>query len=118
MLDILLDLIDGAIDFFADNGAEIVAGTAEIIGTGLLIAGAIWVANLTVDTISRELSSRQELKNKGAKNAVVEFIRNNDSYVEIDLAVLNAANQQVGKVKVKGQNARGLKVGDKLPLNC
>ena len=115
MLDLLLelggDLIEGIADFFTSEGI------AEVLGTGLLISGAIIVTELTVDSIQSELRQRQELKGKGVTQAIItDFFRNNDGYTEISLAALNAKNQQVGTVKMKARTSSGIKKGDKISL--
>lgn len=114
MFDLLLelggDLIEGIVDIFTGDGI------AEVIGTSLLISGAIMVAELTVDSIQSELKRRQELKGKGVTQAIItDFVRNN-GYTEISLAALNAKNQQVGTVKMKARFSSGIKKGDKISL--
>lgn len=114
MLDLLLelggDLIEGITDFFSGDSI------AEVLGTGLLITGAIMVTELTVDTIQSELKRRQELKGKGVTQAIItDFVRSN-GYTEISLAALNAKNQQVGTVKMKARSSSGIKKGDKIRL--
>lgn len=118
MLEWLIDIIG---DLF-ESGAEVIEEVAssidisEVISTGLLIAGAITVANLTEQTIRNELKNRQELKNKGVTSAVItDFIQNN-GYTEVTLAALNTNNQQVGTVKMKAQSSSGIKKGDKIKL--
>lgn len=112
--DFLGDLFESGTDFVGDLVSSVDIG--EVISTGLLIAGAITVANLTESVIRNELNKRQELKNKGITSAVItDFIQNN-GYAEVTLAALNANNQQVGTVKMKAKSSSGIKKGDKIVL--
>lgn len=112
--DFLGDLFESGADFVGDLVSSVDIG--EVISTGLLIAGAITVANLTESEIRKELNKRQELKNKGVTSAVItDFIQNN-GYAEVTLAALNANNQQVGTVKMKAKSSSGIKKGDKIVL--
>lgn len=112
--DFLGDLFESSAEAVGDLVSSIDIG--EVISTGLLIAGAITVANLTESAIRNELNKRQELKNKGVTSAVItDFIQNN-GYAEVTLAALNANNQQVGTVKMKAKSSSGIKKGDKIVL--
>lgn len=122
MLDWLLEVAGDFLGDLFDSGAEVVGDLVssvdigEVISTGLLIAGAITVANLTESAIRNELNKRQELKNKGVTSAVItDFIQNN-GYAEVTLAALNANNQQVGTVKMKAKSSSGINKGDKIVL--
>lgn len=112
--DFLSDLFEGGGEVVGDLVSSIDIG--EVLSTGLLIAGAITVANLTESAIRNELKNRQELKNKGVTSAVItDFIQNN-GYTEISLAALNGNNQQVGTVKMRATSSSGIKKGDKIRL--
>ena len=120
MLEWLLEVVGDFLGDLFESGAEVVGDLVssvdigEVISTGLLIAGAITVANLTESAIRNELNKRQELKNKGVTSAVItDFIQNN-GYAEVTLAALNANNQQVGTMKAKSSS--GIKKGDKIVL--
>lgn len=122
MLEWLLEVAGDFLGDLFESGAEVVGDLVssvdigEVISTGLLIAGAITVANLTESAIRNELNKRQELKNKGVTSAVItDFIQNN-GYAEVTLAALNANNQQVGTVKMKAKSSSGIKIGDKIVL--
>lgn len=122
MLEWLLEIVGDFLGDLFESGAEVVGDLVssvdigEVISTGLLIAGAITVANLTESAIRNELNKRQELKNKGVTSAVItDFIQNN-GYAEVTLAALNANNQQVGTVKMKAKSSSGIKKGDKIVL--
>lgn len=122
MLEWLLEVAGDFLGDLFESGAEAVGDLVssidigEVISTGLLIAGAITVANLTESAIRNELNKRQELKNKGVTSAVItDFIQNN-GYAEVTLAALNANNQQVGTVKMKAKSSSGIKKGDKIVL--
>ncbi|MBE6336931.1 MAG: hypothetical protein E7066_09700 [Lentimicrobiaceae bacterium] len=122
MLEWLLEVAGDFLGDLFESGAEVVGDLVssvdigEVISTGLLIAGAITVANLTESAIRNELNKRQELKNKGVTSAVItDFIQNN-GYAEVTLAALNANNQQVGTVKMKAKSSSGIKKGDKIVL--
>lgn len=122
MLEWLLEVVGDFLGDLFESGAEVVGDLVssvdigEVISTGLLIAGAITVANLTESAIRNELNKRQELKNKGVTSAVItDFIQNN-GYAEVTLAALNANNQQVGTVKMKAKSSSGIKKGDKIVL--
>lgn len=122
MLEWILEVVGDFLGDLFESGAEVVGdlvssvGIGEVISTGLLIAGAITVANLTESAIRNELNKRQELKNKGVTSAVItDFIQNN-GYAEVTLAALNANNQQVGTVKMKAKSSSGIKKGDKIVL--
>ena len=122
MLEWLLEVAGDFLGDLFESGAEVVGDLessvdiGEVISTGLLIAGAITVANLTESAIRNELNKRQELKNKGVTSAVItDFIQNN-GYAEVTLAALNANNQQVGTVKMKAKSSSGIKKGDKIVL--
>ena len=122
MLEWLLEVAGEFLGDLFESGAEVVGelvssiDIGEVISTGLLIAGAITVASLTESAIRNELKNRQELKNKGVTSAVItDFIQSN-GYVEVDLAALNANNQQVGTVKMRAKSASGIKKGDKIRL--
>lgn len=119
----ILELLEFVGDFLGDvfeDGAELIedvvssVGIDEVISTGLLIAGAITVVNLTEASIRNELKNRPELKNHGVTSAVItDFLQNNGSIV-VTLAALNATNQQVGTVKMKAKTSSGIKKGDKI----
>lgn len=112
--DFLGDLFENAADFVGDIVSSV--DISEVLSTGLLIAGAITVSNLTENAIRNELNKRHELKNKGVTSAVItDFIQNN-GYAEVTLAALNASNQQVGTVKMKAKTSSGIKKGDKIVL--
>ena len=122
MLEWLLEVAGDFLGDLFESGAEVVGDLVssvdigEVISTGLLIAGAITVANLTESAIRNELNKRQELKNKGVTSAVItDFIQNN-GYAEVTLAALNANDQQVGTVKMKAKSSSGIKKGDKIVL--
>lgn len=122
MLEWLLEVAGDFLGDLFESGAEVIGDLVssvdigEVISTGLLIAGAITVANLTESAIRNELNKRQELKNKGVTSAVItDFIQNN-GYAEVTLAALNANNQQVGTVKMKAKSSSGIKKGDKIVL--
>lgn len=122
MLEWLLEVAGDFLGDLFESGAAVVGDLVssvdigEVISTGLLIAGAITVANLTESAIRNELNKRQELKNKGVTSAVItDFIQNN-GYAEVTLAALNANNQQVGTVKMKAKSSSGIKKGDKIVL--
>lgn len=118
MLDILFDFLSDIIEGAGDVIGEICSSVdiGEVISTAALIAGVITVANLTENAIRNELNRRQELKNKGVTSAVItDFIQSN-GYTEITLAALNNKNEQVGTVKMRGNNASGIKKGDKIRL--
>lgn len=125
MIEWLLKAAGDLIEALFEGGAEIAGdaieglsaiGISEVISTGLLVYGAISVANLTVSTIKSELNRRQELKAKGVKSAVItEFIEQN-GHTEITLAALNAQNKQVGTVKMQSRTSSGIKKGTKISL--
>ena len=112
--DFLGDLFKSGVEAVRDFVSSIDIG--EVISTGLLIAGAITVANLTESAIRSELNKRQELKKKGVTSAVITDFIHNNGYAEVTLAALNASNQQVGTVKMKAKSSSGIKKGDKIVL--
>ena len=113
LLEVAGDFLEGLFEWGAETGVDLIG---EVVSTGLLIAGAITVANLTESAIRNELNKRQELKNKGVTSAVItDFIQNN-GYAEVTLAALNANNQQVGTVKMKAKSSSSIKKGDKIVL--
>ena len=122
MIEWLIDIAGEFLGELFEGGAEVIGDIAssidigEVLSTGLLIAGAITVANLTESAIRNELNRREELKNKGIVSAVVtDFIQNN-GYTYVTLAALNANNQQVGTVEMKARSSNGIKKGSKIVL--
>lgn len=121
MIDWLIDLISNIFDGAEGVVDEIVDGVssidiADVVSTGLLVAGVITVASLTEDAIRSELSRRQELKNKGVTSAIVTDFISKNGYTEISLAALNNKNQQVGTVKMRAQSSSGIKKGSRIAL--
>lgn len=120
MIELLGDLFEWIVGLFEDppfpipDPEEIVG----VIGTALLIQGAIYVASLTADSIRSELSNRRELKNKGVTNVIIQDFIEKNGYTEISLAALNAQNQQVGTVNVASRNSdhSSLKIGQKIQI--
>lgn len=117
LIDIISDIFDGAegvVDGIGDAVSSI--NIADVISTGMLVAGVITIASLTEDAIRSELNRRQELKNKGVTSAVVTDFITKNGYTEISLAALNNKNQQVGTVKMRAQSSSGIKKGSRIAL--
>ncbi len=111
LFDIIGDIFSGIGDFlgeiFGSGAGEAIAGAAAAgataLATGLLISGVIALATITVESIQNALKGRQELIDKGVVNVVVaDFLKQADCTI-VTLNALNAANKQVGSVKVKGK---------------
>lgn len=118
MLDLLGDLIDWVGDLIGDIDWGGVADTAATVAGGaLLISGVISVASLTYDSIRSELRKREELKKKGAVEAVVtDFLAKADGY-EITLDALNSMQKSVGQVKMSGKNvSSNIRKGTRISL--
>lgn len=117
----MLDLIWDAIEALFDWGAEAVDTVAEVasnvdLGDVLLIGSAIYVTNLTVNSIRDELKNRQELKAKGATQVIIKDFINQSGYTEVSFAALNAQNKQVGTFSMKGRSCSGLYKGQKIAI--
>ncbi len=119
MIDLLIEIGATIVDFFTDNGGEIIDGLStigieEVIATTLLVAGAIKVTELTEESIRNEIRRRKELTTKGAKGAVVlDFIKKNGK-TTITLAALDAKNRQIGSFKMESNYCSDIKKGSKI----
>lgn len=117
----MLDLIWDAIEALFDWGGDAIDTVAEVasnvdLGDVLLIGSAIYVTNLTVNSIKDELRNRQELKAKGATQVVIKDFINQSGYTEVSFAALNAQNKQVGTFSMKGRSCSGLYKGQKIAI--
>lgn len=115
MLD---DLLGELLEWLGNIDWGGVVGTATTVAGGaLFVSGVISVASLTYDSIRSELRKREELKKKGAIEAVVtDFLASVDGY-EITLDALNSMHKSVGQVKMSGKSvSSNIKKGTRISL--
>lgn len=112
LFELIGDIFSGVGEFigeiFGSGVGEAVAegatAVASVAAAAMLVSGVIAVVSLTVDSIRNELRNRKELIDKGVLSVVVaDFIKYSDCTV-ITLDALDAANNTVGRVKMKGTN--------------
>lgn len=116
MLDFIFEILGDIFDWdegVIEPGGETfidVIGNVDF-GDVLLIGGAIYVANLSVDSIRDIIRNRQELKANGATQVVIKKFFEERDGIKLDLVALNAQNQQVGKFSMRGNSSSGLYEG-------
>lgn len=117
MFDFILEILGDIFDWGGDAIDTVVDVASNVdLGDVLLIGSAIYVTNLTVNSIKDELRNRQELKAKGATQVVIKkFFKERDG-IMLDLVALNAQNQQVGKFSMRGNSVYGLSEGQKIAI--
>lgn len=117
---VLSDIIEGVsvwvVDMFDEVGLGDVAAVA-VAGASILVSSVISLTSLTYDSVRSELRKREELKKKGAVEAVVtEFLKKANGY-EITLDALNSMHKSVGQVKMSGKSvSSNMRKGTRISL--
>lgn len=105
-------MFDFIIDAIAAVGELIVDSLPEIIGAVSVIA----VTMITADVVIDELRKDQELKKRGAVEAVVRELIKEGNCVVVTLDALNQQAVKVGEKKMKTTGTCNLHQGQKIKL--